>query len=51
MSDPEFDQQCAEARDKLPQLWWSIYSGCLEKGFTEEQALTLTVEYIKVISK
>ncbi len=40
------DRKLAELRDFLPALWWALYSGCLEKGFSEIQALELVKVFI-----
>lgn len=49
MSKPnkaEFDQMLANMRDVLPSMWWSVYVGCTDKGFSPAQALELTKTYI-----
>lgn len=33
--------------DMLPPHWWSMYIGCLDQGFTEEQAMRLLLKYIE----
>lgn len=40
------EQDIATTRDTLPQLWWALYSGNLEKGFEPAQALSLVQTYI-----
>lgn len=45
MNKADMDQKLAEVRVLLT-LWWSIYSGCLEKGFTEQQAIELLKVFI-----
>jgi hypothetical protein len=42
----EFDQQVASIRDELPSCWWALYKGCMEKGFSEIQALELLKTWI-----
>ena len=31
---------------KWPAMWWDIFNGCLEKGFTDKQAMELLKTYI-----
>lgn len=38
---PNLDQQLAELRDTLPRMWWAMYQGAIDAGFTEKQAFTL----------
>lgn len=40
------DQILAEIRDSIPGLWWALYSGCLEAGFSEYQAFELVKAWI-----
>lgn len=47
LTDAEFDQQLAETRDRLPRIWWALYQGNLEVGFSEAQALRLTIAFIE----
>lgn len=42
----KFDQTIAEVRDRLPALWWALYIGCIEKGFTADQAMVLLKAFI-----
>ena len=44
----EFDQKLAEHREILPGIWWALYSGSVEKGFSEEQAMDLLKTHILV---
>ena len=46
LTPPGFDQDLAKLRDMLPAVWWAIYSGCIDKGFSKEQALLLVIAYI-----
>lgn len=32
--------------DNCPGLWWGLYEGCCEKGFTDQQAFTLVLTFI-----
>lgn len=41
----KFDQEIASMRDSLPTIWWALYSGAVDKGFTTSQALALTQTY------
>lgn len=41
------DQNLAQIRDAVPSLWWAIYSGCIQQGFLEEQALRLVIAFIQ----
>lgn len=51
MLDPqkaaELDQQVKFITDAFPPLWWGLFVGLKEQGFTETQALYLLAEYIK----
>jgi len=40
------DQATSSMGELYPGAWWSIYQGCLEKGFNEEQTMKLLVAYI-----
>lgn len=42
----EFDQELANIRDTLPSLYWALYTGCLEKGFTSAQAMQIVIASI-----
>lgn len=42
----EIEQAAAEVRDGLTTLWWGMYTGCLERGFTEAQAMSLLMTVI-----
>jgi hypothetical protein len=46
MIDPSLDQMAAQLREVFPAMWWALYSGMLEKGFTAEQSLDLLKTYI-----
>ncbi len=50
MIDPQmnsaFDQQRALLLELLPPLWRGIYGGCLEQGFSEQQAREILKAYI-----
>lgn len=35
------EQELAKMRDTLPRIWWALYVGCTEAGFTQEQSLSL----------
>lgn len=48
MNNSNYDQVLAEVRDKVPALWWALYSGCLEQGFNPLQAIELVKTYICV---
>ena len=37
----EIDQEAAMVRDGLTAVYWALYSGCLERGFTEAQAMSI----------
>lgn len=42
----EMDQAMAAARDILPAMWWAIFNGCKNVGFTPAQAMNLTMCYV-----
>lgn len=43
--DHKTDQLLAVIRDTLPAVWWAVYSGCIDKGFTPEQAMQLVLTH------
>jgi len=42
----EIDQASAWLAECLPPLWWSLFEGCLQAGFTESNAIDLVKTYI-----
>ncbi|MDR2704327.1 MAG: hypothetical protein LBC02_00970 [Planctomycetaceae bacterium] len=42
----DVEQSSEFLTQNLPPLWWGIYQKCLDVGFTEELALSLTKQYI-----
>lgn len=48
MSDDahNFDQSSAFIGDNFPPMWRRIYLGCIDAGFTPEDALSLLKVYI-----
>lgn len=40
------DQDLATIRDSLPAMWWSLYQGCIDAGFTETDAMKLVRTFI-----
>lgn len=42
----EIDQGLAAARETITALWWSMFVGAKEKGFSEQQAIDLVKTYI-----
>ena len=44
-----FDQDCKIICETFPPLWFSLYTGCVEEGFTEVQALELVKAYIPTV--
>jgi len=42
----EIEQHAANLRAILPPLWFGIYQGCREAGFTEENAMRCVTAYI-----
>lgn len=43
----KFDRDMAEIREKLPAAWWALYIGSLDKGFTQQQSMTLVCSFIE----
>ena len=43
----DMDQANRMLCDALPGLWWGLYEGCLNQGFSEDQSLELVKEYIR----
>jgi hypothetical protein len=42
----KFDQALAMIGEFYPASLWAMYSGCLERGFSEQQAMSLTVQWL-----
>lgn len=42
----KMDQDLAKFRDSAPAMYWALYSGCLEKGFTPDQAMRIVVAFV-----
>jgi hypothetical protein len=42
----EWDQQLAQVRDHLPTVWMALYVGCMQAGFSEQQAFSLVQTWI-----
>ena len=42
----KLDQEIAQAGEMLPTMYWALYSGCVERGFTENQAMAIVLEFI-----
>lgn len=40
------EQALAELTEVFPSLWWQLYTGCREQGFSAEQAMDLVKTYI-----
>lgn len=40
------DQNLAAARDTFPRLWWSLYTGAVNSGFTDSQSMSLVQTWI-----
>lgn len=49
--NPSQDQHLAVLRDGLPPLWYAVYRGCIQAGFTTNQAWMLTQVWICSQSK
>ena len=45
------DQAKAELSDMLPDLWKSLYDGCIDKGFTEAQSMSLVIAWMRCNAK
>ena len=42
----ELDQSISECINTFPVMWYGLYEGCVEKGFTKEQAIDLVKTFI-----
>lgn len=40
------DQVLSMIADMLPPVWWNLFDGCIEKGFTRDEALSILKTYI-----
>ena len=43
MNTHEMDQMLAQIKEELPKMYWAIYTGCIDEGFTEVQALQIVL--------
>lgn len=43
----EADQALTALSEMLPPLWYQLYNNCCKEGFTEQQAFTAVLTYIK----
>lgn len=50
MNTAEFDQQLAEFKDTIPKLYWALYAGCQNEGFTKEEAMEIVIATIQQIN-
>jgi hypothetical protein len=46
MTPDKIDQLAASARDSVPRLWWALYQGCLQAGFSEIASMALVGTYV-----
>jgi hypothetical protein len=42
----EVEQSGEFITQNFPPLWWGIYQKCMDVGFTKEQSLSLTKQYM-----
>ena len=51
MLDPkqiaEWSQAVATLAEICPPMWWGLFKGCKEEGFTDDQAMQLVVAFMK----
>lgn len=45
---PKDKAEMDQALALFPDMWWTLYSNCKEKGFTAEQAFQITRDYVLV---
>ena len=43
----DMDQASKAMADTFPTLWWGLFKGCVDKGFTREEALELVKAQIR----
>jgi hypothetical protein len=50
MTDPrkqqKADQDFAKIRDGIPAVWWALYTGCKERGFSDQQSFALVTSWV-----
>jgi hypothetical protein len=46
MDYSKLDQNLARLADTFPPHWYRLYAGCVEAGFTDEQAMEILKVYI-----
>lgn len=42
----ELDQDMKLIEETLPLFWWSLYQGCLNVGFEQDEAFKIVLTYI-----
>ncbi len=47
----EIDQATAELSGMLPTLWKSLYDGCINKGFSQSQSMSLVMAWIRATTQ
>lgn len=45
----EADRKGAEACDNLPAIWWRLYQGCRQQGFTVDQSFELVRTFVSTL--
>lgn len=45
-TNKELEEALVNMREVLPRGWWAVYAGCVQAGFTPNQAFGLTTTYI-----
>ena len=43
----DWSQAIAGLTEMCPPMWWGLFKGCKEQGFTDEQAMRLVIAFIK----
>ena len=44
--NPELEKGLVAARETMPRIWWALYCGCLQVGFSDSQSLSLVHTYL-----
>lgn len=45
-NDPKIKEQINAFREVIPRLWFNVYQGCLQAGFSEKDSMILLQTYI-----
>lgn len=44
--NPNWEASLNLFRETTPRIWWNLYQGCLERGFSQSDSMVLLQTYI-----